>query len=361
MAPSTPAARPAVQQAADGKTTPALTAAATTEGAHPWPSVVADLWSHIRPVNRAQHTLAWTGLLLVVLGLAHLPVFLVDAAQGGASWSGPVSWRKPVVFGLSLGILLLTMLPVLRPLPGRRRQWAVVAPLTLGSVVEYLAITSQRWRGVPSHFNDHTPYDTAVFGVMAVAVALIVLAVAGLLVWCAVPRRRAGFRGSAALRLAVVVGLVAVLVSSWVGGRMIAEGQAVLEATGQVPDQVVLGAAGSAKLFHAVGQHGVQVLLGLALLLEVTGTARRRALGLVGVAAIGYAGVLAGVGAAALRGEGYLALPASLLLPAVPGALLLTAAALLAFGEVRRWVSGPVPAVVGWAGGPHAEPQPAAS
>ena len=91
---------------------------------------------------------------------------------------------------------------------------------------------------------------------------------------------------------------------------MISEGTEVVAATGAVPDSVVFGAAGSAKLFHAVGQHGLQVLLGLALLLQVTGASRRRALTVVLTASAGYVLVLAGVGAAALRGEAWLSLPA---------------------------------------------------
>jgi hypothetical protein len=245
-----------------------------------------------------------------------------------------VSWRKPVVFGVSLGLLLVTVAAVLRWLPGRRAQWWVAGPLAVASVAEYVAITSQRWRGVPSHFNDATPYDSAVFGVMAASVAVIVVAVALLTVLVALPLRN-GFRGGAALRLAVLVGLGAVLVSSWVGGRMIAEGTDVVAATGAVPDSVVFGAAGSAKLFHAVGQHGLQVLLAAALVLRVTAAPGRHALGVVATASAGYLLVLAGVGAAALRGESWLALPPSLLLLAVPGVLLLAVAGGLVLRRVR--------------------------
>ena len=327
----------------DGATTAGSpTAAPAAQG---WRDVSVALWQAVRPQTPAQRLAAAVGLLLCAVGLAHLGVFVVD----GGTWSGPVSWRKPVVFGVSLGVLALTVAAVLREIPGRRAQWWVAGPLALGSVVEYVAIASQRWRGVPSHFNDATPYDSAVFGVMAVSVGVIVLAVALLTVLVALPLRRA-FRGGAALRLALLVGLVAVLVSSWVGGRMISEGTEVVATTGAVPDSVVFGAAGSAKLFHAVGQHGLQVLLGLALLLRVTGASPRRSLALVLAASAGYVLVLAGVGAAALRGEAWLSLPPSLLLPAVPGALLLAVAGLLALARVRPGAAALAPrppAVVG--------------
>ncbi|WP_336922743.1 hypothetical protein [Aquipuribacter sp. SD81] len=307
-----------------------VTAGGTTTAPDPWSvrALVSALWWEVRPRTRAERWTAGAGLALAAVGLAHLGVQAVD----GGAWAGPVSWRKPVVFGVSLGILLLTVAAVLRWVPGRRTQWWVAAPLVVGSVVEYAAIASQRWRGVPSHFNDATPYDSVVFGVMAGSVGLIVAAVAVLTVVAALPR---GFSGGPALRLAVLVGLAGVLVSSWVGGRMIAEGTEVVAATGAVPDSVVLGAAGSAKLFHAVGQHGLQVLLAVALLLHVAGAPRRRALAVTALASLGFAGVLGGVGAAALRGEAWLALPPSLLVPAVPGVALLAAAAVAVLGHLR--------------------------
>jgi hypothetical protein len=125
---------------------------------------------------------------------------------------------------------------------------------------------------------------------------------------------------------------------------MIAAGEEVVAATGAVPESVVLGAAGSAKLAHAVGQHGLQVLIGLALVLEVT-TPTRRAVRVVALAATGFAGVLAGVTAAALRGESWLALPPSLVLPAGPGLLMLAWAALTTLHLVHQDVGsrrGPV-------------------
>lgn len=304
---------------------------------HPWRSLAAALWRQVRPVSRAERLVVGAGTLLLALGLAHLGVFAVDEVfRDGGGWAGPLSWRKPVVFGLSFGLLLVTVGVVLRQLPSAAGQWLVALPLAVASLVEYLAITSQRWRGVPSHFNDATAYDIAVFDVMGAAVAVVVLCVAGLALWSALPLRRGGFAGGGALRLAVLVGLGAVLVSGWVGARMIVEGTAVVERTGAVPDPVTFGADGSAKLFHAAGQHGLQVLLALALLLVVTNAPPRRALLLVGLASAGYAAVLTGVGAAALRGESWLTLPLSLLLPAVPGAVVLSGVALAVLAHVRR-------------------------
>lgn len=45
------------------------------------------------------------GALLALSGVVHLGVYLVD----GGPWGGPISWRKPVVFGLSFGIAIVTL------------------------------------------------------------------------------------------------------------------------------------------------------------------------------------------------------------------------------------------------------------
>ena len=44
----------------------------------------------------------------------------VHAVVDGAPWWGAVSWRKPVVFGMSLGLLACSAVWVLRQLPVRR-------------------------------------------------------------------------------------------------------------------------------------------------------------------------------------------------------------------------------------------------
>jgi hypothetical protein len=168
--------------------------------------LAAEVWRDVRPAAPAQRLVLGTGALLLVMGLVHVGVLAVD----GGPWSGPVTWRKPIVFGLSFGILLLTLALVLRRLPAGRLQWWLAVPVSVASLLEYAAIASQRWRGRPSHFNEATAYDSAVFGVMAVCVAVVVLVVAVLLAWTALPPRTGGFRGSDALRLAVVVGLAGV-------------------------------------------------------------------------------------------------------------------------------------------------------
>lgn len=165
---------------------------------------------------------------------------------------GAVSWRKPVVFGFSLGILAWSVVWVLRQLPVRRwggcrfgcsvggRSWGVVL------------ITMQRWRGEASHFNEDTIFDSAVWAVMGTTIFFVVTPLVVLLVWSL---RR--FQGTPAARIAVVGGLLSILVSGYIiGYAMAAVGEAAVAATGQAPETIRFGAAGSAKLAHALTDGG---------------------------------------------------------------------------------------------------------
>jgi hypothetical protein len=128
-------------------------------------------------MSSSQRILFWTGLLFLASGLFHGGVWL---NAGMPSLEGPVSWRKPMTFGVSTGVLFLSLtwvLGLLPPTPRLTRQSAVFAGLL---IAEIALIDMQQWRGVPSHFNDTTAFDAAVFRVMG---TLIVTASVILAVW----------------------------------------------------------------------------------------------------------------------------------------------------------------------------------
>jgi hypothetical protein len=175
---------------------------------------------------------------LVLSGLFHLGVQVVD----GGAWAGPVSWRKPVVFGLSLGLLNLTLAWILGAFSlGVRSAWAIVAALGVGSVAETFLISLQRWRGVASHFNDATSFDGAVWMAMGMMIALVVVATSVLLIRSLGPLNTTPSRA-----MAIRAGLALLLVGYVVGGFMMLAGPA--------------GARALAST-HAMALHGIQVLL----------------------------------------------------------------------------------------------------
>jgi hypothetical protein len=212
--------------------------------------------------------------LLVVSGLFHLGVYVVD----GGPWEGPVSWRKPVVFGLSFGIAVATItwfMTFLRP--HRVVGWVVLGLYSLAAIGEVFLISMQRWRGVPSHFNESTLFNEMVFSYMGMLVTLIGALTVAVAIWV-------WFRldAPASLALAIRLGLVLMLVSQVVGIQMIAEGGNTF------------GAAGAMKLPHAVTLHAAQVLPALALLLLA---APGKELSRVRTVELGVAGYVAVTGA----------------------------------------------------------------
>ena len=284
--------------------------------------ILRHVWLAVRPTTAQQRFLWWCGTLMLASGAVHAVIAVVDWAP----WWGTVTWRKPVVFGISFGMLAWSAVWVMRQLPVRRWGWIPAGLLGGASMIELIAITMQRWRGEPSHFNYHTSFDAAVWGVMSKAIMLVALAVAVLLVWSLVQ-----FRGTPAARIAIVVGLGAMIVSGYVGYGMAALGEAAAAATGEAPAKIVFGVAGSAKVAHALGLHGLQVLGALAIGLGMRPPPTRTQVGLMAVAAAGYASVYAAVVATVYAGRSWISPTGAMAMLALAGvAALLVVSAIVA-------------------------------
>ena len=245
------------------------------------------IWVDGRRVERVANVV---GLVLFVSGLVHVGILLVT----GWTWIGPVSLRKAATFGLSFGLTLPSVAwatSYLR-LPARG---LVLGVFIATCVVETVLISMQAWRGVPSHFNFATPFDTAVSTTLALGGGVIVLV--GVVCTLAAFAGAGGLAPSMAL--AVRTGLVVLLVAFATGAVMVARG--VVEARGGQA-QLAYDTAGSLKPLHAVAMHVVLVLPALAWLLAHTSWAEARRLRLVGVAVVADAVLTAVVGYEAFAG-----------------------------------------------------------
>jgi hypothetical protein len=206
------------------------------------------------------------GLAFLASGLLHLVVWAID----GGAWSGPVSWRKPIVFGLSGGLLSLSLAWVIGHLDATaaRRRWSLL--FVWAMTVEIFLIDLQRWRGVASHFNDATIFDAVVFqlmGMLALAFSVPIL------VWTRQAFRLTDLPRDTAIALRGGLGLLALSV-------LLGVITAVAEDTRW-------------KLAHGLSLHAIQALPLLAWALRrwlPLPTCRAR---LMRAAAIGYAGLVA--------------------------------------------------------------------
>jgi hypothetical protein len=223
--------------------------------------------------------------VLLASSAFHVAVYAMD----GGGWAGPVSWRKPILFGFSFGVTLLSLVWVTGRLRiTTRSACLLIGALSVASFAEVGLISLQRWRGVPSHLNFATPTDTAV------SAALAGFAIVGLIPPI-VTITLLAFRyveAPPSMRLAVRAGMAILVLSQFAGAALIANGRAI-GLPPQATDLSIFGAAGQLKVPHAVTLHALQVLLVLAALLTLTTWTERARTRLVATAVTGYGGLVA--------------------------------------------------------------------
>lgn len=204
-----------------------------------------------RPVERACYLI---GAALVLSGVLHLAVDAVDPRP----WYGPLSWRKPVTFGVSFGTVLasITWVSSYLRLPERTRTW-VLGVFAADCIVEVAGITVQAWRHVPSHFNTETPFDQAIAMSLAFGGGVLFITLGRLAVAAITGRSDA----APAMRLALRAGFWLLIAGLLSGAAMIARGETLIK---QGKRGLAYDTAGFLKWFHGITLHGVLVLPALA-------------------------------------------------------------------------------------------------
>ena len=239
-------------------------------------------WRQGRPYQRLGYLV---GGALVLVGLAHLVAWVVV----GGAWAGPVSFRKPTTFGISFGLTTITLAWVAGQLRiSDRIGWLLLVPLAVADTAEVVWLSLQRWRAVASHFNNDSALDSLLFLIMggvAIGIAATVILVMTVLAFTAMGT-------SPSMALAIRAGLLILLVAQVVGGWMIQHGLGPAE-EGVTEGLTTFGSAGVMKVPHAVAIHAIQVLPALAWLLSFAALPERRRLGLVRIAVVGYAALVA--------------------------------------------------------------------
>jgi hypothetical protein len=199
------------------------------------------------------------GWLLIASGVLHVPVWLLD----GSEWEGSVSWRKPILFGVSTGMTLWSLGWIVGAMKlGRLANVDRVLSYatTVALVVEVALITLQQWRATPSHFNSETELDRWIDLAMFV---LICIAFLGILYF--------GFRSLGDLRLdddyaiAARSGMLCLVVSCVIGFVISAYGYERVRA-GLEPE--TFGKSGVTKFPHGIAIHVLQILPAVVFLLR---------------------------------------------------------------------------------------------
>lgn len=234
------------------------------------------------------------GPWLVRIGLAHvliLVILLLLSVFDERQLTGVSIWLKPAKFALSLSVYLLTMAWLLGELAGPRRIVRAIALVVAASMIlEQVLITLQAARGTTSHYNEATPFDSAVFSLMGFGVAANSAAVAVALgLFCL--QRSAGAPG---YWWGIRLGLAVFLLGSVQGFAMIANAGHTVGLPDGGPGMPVTGwstVAGDLRVAHFIGIHAIQALPVAGLVIDrLIDSTSRRSIATVAVA-IGYAGI----------------------------------------------------------------------
>lgn len=188
------------------------------------------------------------GWLLVGSGVLHIFVMLW---QGGI-WEGAVSWRKPILFGISTGITMVSIGWVLRQVRATGYDRWISPLVSIALVVEVGLITLQQWRGVASHFNQSTEFnlwiDQSISYLITVAAAYIFW-----ITWRSFERMAV----QRDLVFAIRAGMLFLSLSCLIGFVILLAGQSQLAANS---DPETIGKAGVLKFPHGFAIHAIQLL-----------------------------------------------------------------------------------------------------
>ncbi|NDC52906.1 MAG: hypothetical protein EBZ74_01115 [Planctomycetia bacterium] len=221
------------------------------------------------------------GLVLVASGLVHAAIWAIT----GGPWEGPVTWRKPILFGISGGLTSLSLGWAWAHLPRRTADAWLAAATAWALLVEVALIDLQAWRGVASHFNRATPIDSFLYDAMGGLILFVTLVSVDLTVRFFTQRTTL----TPDMLLAARAGLVFLVISCLLGIWVSVHGD-IRAAAGLPPETV--GRAGVAKFPHGAVIHALQWLPLLAWAARRAGVPEGRRLQFVASASAGTALVL---------------------------------------------------------------------
>lgn len=186
--------------------------------------------------------------------------------------AGVNTWIKPSKFALSGVIFVWTIAWILSyfeayPLHQKIISWGIF----ISFLSELLLIFLQAGRAVPSHYNTSTPFNAVIFGLMGFFVMMITLFSVLLLVEVIVLKK---LTLSMDMKWAIALGLLLMLLASWVGTQMIAQTQHTVGAVDGGKGLFYLNwstVAGDLRIAHFIGVHALQVLPLIVFMLTIWG------------------------------------------------------------------------------------------
>ncbi len=262
-----------------------------------------------------QKLLYFTGFLLLASAIFHTVVLIVT----GGTLKGDVSFRKAISFGEAFGLTAVSLAWFLTFVPKKRVIWWILSSIyAVATFVEVFLVTMQVWRGVPSHFNFSTPFDTVVFSIMGISIGLHAPLILGVLL-CSVFFLKA----PTIFRWTITSGMLLLVISLVFGIVMI------------INNSNTIGLFGQMKVPHALALHAAQVLPLLGLLLSFTNLSETKRTRFVIVGVLGYSALVGITAFQAFNGYPIVVLSLPILLIFLMSAALLGITFLLVLNNLR--------------------------
>lgn len=186
--------------------------------------------------------------IMILIGLAHLPLWW----WSGQPWEGAVSWRKPILFGISGGLTLWSLAWVWSLLPQYSWDDIVRRVLAISLSLEIGLITLQIWRGEPSHFNRSTWWNARLDEATLLLITIVVL----IILWITA-RSMGSIATEPVTSLSIRAGMLLLVASSALGYMTSIVGYQQIDAS--LPPET-FGSAGSLKFPHGATLHAIQTL-----------------------------------------------------------------------------------------------------
>jgi hypothetical protein len=213
-------------------------------------------WYELHRRNNTTDILVWA----IYLELMLMAVLLILLPFDTVEVQGRYRLIKPLNFAMSMVIYLATVVILLDYL--RASMWwkkVISWGVSICILTAITCITMQAARGTTSHFNNSTPFDSAVSSLMDIADPLNSVFVLILLIFALQSR----YNVSRPSQLGIVFGIFIFLAGCVVGGLMVVHGQSGVGVSPGGPGLPVLNwstKGGDLRVSHFLGIHGLQFL-----------------------------------------------------------------------------------------------------
>jgi hypothetical protein len=216
----------------------------------------------ITVIRNGDKVLFRTGLIHIVLAVLFLCLILIDSRMVNQE----NIWMKPFRFAVSIAMFTWTYAWFSRFYARKRVLSVLNITIAICMFLEIILITMQAVRGVASHFNTSSPFDTAVFSVMGGIIGFNAIIIGIHFVLFLFFEN-----GGGTYRLSIIWGMVLFLLGNFTGYLMVHYFSALtmdavvgqgMPITNWQPD------AGDLRIAHFLGLHAIQFMPFTGFLLE---------------------------------------------------------------------------------------------